>query len=218
MERGRAPHLERSDLGPAADDRPTYAAGMTDDEHVPVIDLSKAPGAGEAWDRSVATMALWMLVEALLVTNPLQVSSGVRARALRAFGAKIGQGAIIRPRVRVKFPWKLEIGARSWIGEGVWFHNQDRIRVGADVVISQEAFLTTGSHRVRIDMGLITRPIVIEDGAWVTSRCVVLGGTRMGRSALARPLTVVRGEVPAGAVVSGPDCVVVGDRFDRAPS
>lgn len=187
---------------------------MSDDERgVPVIDLSKAPGAGEAWNRGIATMALWMVVEALLVTNPLQVSSGIRIRALRAFGATIGSGAIIRPRVRVKFPWKLAIGGRSWIGEGVWFHNQDRITIGADVVISQETFLTTGSHRARVDMGLITKPIVVEDGAWITSRCVVLGGTHVGRSALARPTTVLKGEIAANAVVSGPDCTVIGERF-----
>lgn len=183
------------------------------DRDVPVIDLSKAPGAGEAWDRGIATIALWMLVEAVLVTNPLQVSSGIRRRALRAFGAQIGAGAILRPRIRVKFPWKLEIGERSWIGEGVWFHNQDRIVIGADVVLSQETFLTTGSHRVRTDMGLITRPIRIDDGAWITSRCIVLGGSHVGRSALARPMTVVAGDVPSGVIVSGPDCTVVGQRF-----
>jgi putative colanic acid biosynthesis acetyltransferase WcaF len=62
-------------------------------------------------------------------------------------------------------------------------------------------------------MALITRPIHIEAGVWITSRCVVLGGTRVGRSALARPLTVVSGEIPANAVVSGPDSAVVGTRF-----
>ncbi|WP_375407598.1 acetyltransferase [uncultured Amnibacterium sp.] len=186
---------------------------MSDVDAVPVIDLSKAPGAGEPWDRGIVTMALWMLVEALLVTNSLQVSSGIRIRALRAFGATIGSGVIIRPRVRVKFPWKLEIGDRSWIGEGVWFHNQNRITVGSDVVISQEAFVTTGSHRARTDMGLITKPVVIEDGVWITSRCVVLGGTHVGRSALARPTTVLKGDIAANSVVSGPDCTVVGERF-----
>ncbi len=185
-------------------------------EDVPVIDLSKAPGAGEAWDRPAAVIALWMLAETVLVSNPLQISSSLRVRVLRAFGADIGEGVIMRPRIRVKFPWKLRIGDRSWIGEGVWFHNQDRIEVGDDVVLSQEAFLTTGSHRVRTDMGLITRPVVIEDGAWITTRCVVLGGTRVGRSALAKPMTVVKGHVPPGAVVSGPDCSVVGRRFERS--
>ena len=168
---------------------------MTDAEHPPVIDLSKAPGAGESWDRPRWVLALWLVVEALLVTNSLQISSGLRARALRAFGAEIGRGAILRPRMRVKFPWKLRIGDRSWIGEGVWIHNQDRVEIGSDVVLSQETFITTGSHRHRLDMGLITRPVVIEDGAWITSRCVVLGGTTVGRSALARPTAVLSGSI-----------------------
>lgn len=190
---------------------------MTEERQVPVIDLSKAPGAGEAWGRSRSVLALWLVVELLLVTNPLQISSSLRARALRIFGAQIGRGVILRPRVRVKFPWNLRIGDRSWIGEGAWIHNQDQVDIGADVVLSQDTFVTTGSHRHRTDMGLITRPVVIEDGAWITSRCVVLGGTHVGRSALARPLTVVKGNVPSNAIVSGPDCEIVGPRFPDVP-
>jgi putative colanic acid biosynthesis acetyltransferase WcaF len=180
---------------------------------VPVIDLSRAPGEHQAWDRPKRTVYLWAAVELLLVTNPWQISSSLRVRALRAFGAEIGDGVVFRPRTRVKFPWKLRIGDRSWIGEGVWFHNQDLITVGHDVVLSQETMLTTGSHAHRRDMALITRPIVIEPGAWITSRCLVLGGAHVGRSALARPMTVVAGDVPADAIVSGPDCAVVGSRF-----
>ncbi len=181
-----------------------------------VIDLSKAPGERQAWDRPVWVLAAWLLAERLFVTNSLQISSALRIRVLRAFGATIGEGVLFRPRTRVKFPWKLEIGDRSWIGEGVWFHNQDRVTIGADVVVSQDTFLTTGSHAHRRDMALITRPIVIDDGAWITSRCIVLGGAHVGRSALARPLTVVSGEVPENAVVSGERCEVVGERFPTA--
>ena len=184
-----------------------------DSDAVPVIDLSKAPGERAAWDRPFSTVLLWSVVELLLVTNPWQVSSALRIAALRAFGAEIGRGVIFRPRTRVKFPWKLRIGDRSWIGEGVWFHNQDTITVGSDVVLSQETFLTTGSHSHRRDMALITRPITIADGVWITSRCIVLGGSSVGRSALARPLTVVSGVVAANTVVTGTDCRVVGRRF-----
>ena len=146
-----------------------------------------------AWDRPVWVVYLWGICELLFVTNAWQISSSLRVRVLRAFGAEIGEGVVFRPRTRVKFPWKLHIGDRSWIGEGVWFHNQDHIYIANDVVISQETFLTTGSHAHRRDMALITRPIHIEAGAWITSRCVVLGGARVGRSALARPMTVVSG-------------------------
>jgi putative colanic acid biosynthesis acetyltransferase WcaF len=183
---------------------------------IPIVDLSKAPGERQAWDRPKSTVYIWAVIELLVVTNPWQISSSLRVRTLRMFGAEIGEGVVFRPRTRVKFPWKLRIGDRSWIGEGVWFHNQDFISIGSDVVISQETMLTTGSHAHRRDMALITRPIVIDSGAWITSRCMVLGGAHVGRSALARPMTVIAGEVPAGAIVSGPDGVVVGSRFGES--
>ena len=158
---------------------------------VKVIQLAEAPGEKQAWSRPRIVIALWYLVEYFFVTNALQVSSKVRVLALRAFGAKIGKGVIFRPRTRVKFPWNLTIGDDCWIGEGVWFHNQDKITVGSNVCISQETFLTTGSHRYKTDMGLVTRPIVIEDGVWITSRCVVLGGARVPENFVAAPASVI---------------------------
>lgn len=183
---------------------------------VRVINLAEAPGEKAAWDKPKAQVYLWAIVELLFVTNAWQISSSLRIRALRLFGAEIGEDVIFRPRTRVKFPWKLHIGDRSWIGEGVWFHNQDHVFIGSDVVLSQETFLTTGSHAHRRDMALITRPITIENGAWVTSRAIVLGGAHIGRSALVRPLTVVAGRVAANTIVSGPDAEVVGTRFPES--
>jgi len=188
------------------------------DDPVRVIDLSKAPGEREAWDRPAWVVYLWALCELVFVTNPFQASSQLRVRVLRLFGAKIGDGVIMRPRLRVKFPWKLEVGARSWIGEGVWIHNQDRVKIGSDVVVSQDSFLTTGTHAFRSDMALETKPVVIEDGVWITTRCVVLAGSRIRRSALVLPNTVVRGEVPAGTLFGTPSGQVVGQRFDDRPA
>lgn len=179
-----------------------------------VIDLSRAPGSGEAWDRPRAVVYLWSACELLFVTNPWQISSRLRVAVLRAFGAEISDGVIFRPRTRVKSPWKLHIGERTWIGEGVWFHNQDHIHVGADVVISQETLLTTGSHRVRTDMGLITSPIRIGDGVWITSRCVVLGGSLIGESAVVQPMTVVKGAVRPGQIFGSASAPAeLGERF-----
>jgi len=180
---------------------------------VPVINLLDAPGKGMSWGRSRLVVYSWAVFELLFVYNPWQVSSAVRVLILRLFGAQIGSDVIFRPRTRVKFPWNLEIGDRSWIGEGVWIHNQDRVSIGHDVSISQETMLTTGSHAHRRDMALITRPIRIEPGVWLTSRCIVLGGSHIGRSVLARPMTVVSGIIAENSVVAGPDSSVVGVRF-----
>jgi len=182
-------------------------------DDVPVIDLSQAPGHRASWDRPGWVIGLWRVCELAVVRNPLQPSSRLRAGVLRAFGARIGSGVILRPGMRVHLPWKLRIGDRSWVGEDVWLHNQDQLDIGADVVVSQQTFVTTGSHAHRTDMALETSPVVIEDGVWVTARCTVLAGTRLGRSALVLPASVVSGMVPAGAMVGQARSRVVATRF-----
>lgn len=167
------------------------------------------------WDKPRIIVYLWAVFELVFVTNAWQISSGLRVRVLRLFGADIGNGVVFRPRTRVKFPWKLHVGDRSWIGEGVWFHNQDHIYIGRDSVISQDTFLTTGSHAHRRDMALLTRPIRVGDGVWITSRCVVLGGVNIGRSSLVRPLTVVEGDIPENSVVSTGTANIIGKRFSN---
>lgn len=188
-------------------------APAVSDQDIPVIALRLAPGERASWDRPLPVVLMWSVVELLLVTNPWQISSRLRVWALRRFGAKIGDGVVFRPRTRVRFPWKLEVGEDSWIGEGVWIHNQARVTVGKDVVLSQETFLTTGSHAHRRDMGLVTRPIVIEDGAWVTSRCMVVGGVTVGRSALVHPMSVVTSNLAPNSVSRGNPATTIGSRF-----
>lgn len=191
-------------------------ANALDDTTVRVIDLSRAPGERASWDRPKAVIYLWSVCELLFVTNPWQVSSGLRVRVLRLFGAEIGERVTFRPRTRVKFPWKLHLGDRCWIGEGVWFHNQDHVHVGHDVVISQETFITTGSHAHRRDMALVTKPVTIEPGAWVTTRCVVLGGTTIGKSSVIGPGSVVRGDIPSNSVVESATTLVFQERFSSS--
>jgi putative colanic acid biosynthesis acetyltransferase WcaF len=89
---------------------------------------------------------------------------------LRWFGAKIGEGVVIRGRVNITFPWKLEIGDHVWIGDEVLVLSLDRVVIGSNVCISQRAFLCTGSHDFRkVTFDLITEPIVIGNGCWIAA-------------------------------------------------
>lgn len=183
------------------------------EKEVPVVSLADAPGERTAWGRPPRIVYAWAAVELLLVRNPWQISSRIRVWALRRFGAEIGSGVIFRPETRVKFPWKLTIGDNCWIGEGVWFHNQDEVTLGHDVVISQQTMLTTGSHKHRTDMALVTRPIKVDDGAWITSRCLITGGVTIGRSSRIAPMTVVSADVPPNSEASGQELRLHGERF-----
>jgi putative colanic acid biosynthesis acetyltransferase WcaF len=181
-----------------------------------VIDLSLA-GKGN-YERRVSrfTEALWFIVEACVINNKLMPVSALRVGLLRLFGAKIGPNCRFVHPIRVKAPWNLEVGANSWFGVDAWIYNQAPIRIGANVCISQGAFLTTGSHDYATTMDLHVAPIVIEDGVWIASKCVVQMGVTIGRSALVTPLSVVHRSLEADGIYGGNPAQFIKKRFSQA--
>jgi putative colanic acid biosynthesis acetyltransferase WcaF len=104
---------------------------------------------------------------------------------LRAFGARIGAGVRAKPRLRVKFPWRLQVGARSWIGEGVWIDNLAPVEIGADCCISQGAYLCTGGHDwSKQGFDLLVQPITISDAVWIGAKAIVGPGVTAGPGAV----------------------------------
>jgi putative colanic acid biosynthesis acetyltransferase WcaF len=62
-------------------------------------------------------------------------------------------------------------------------------------------------------MDLRVAPIVIEDGAWIASKCVVQMGVTIGRSALVTPLSVVHRSLAANGVYGGNPARFIKQRF-----
>jgi len=92
---------------------------------------------------------------------------------------------VVKPYVRVKFPWKLSIGDHSWIGERAWIDNLAEVRIGAHCCLSQGAYLCTGNHRWDRDaFDLVTGPICIEDHCWIGARASVAPGVTCGEGAV----------------------------------
>jgi putative colanic acid biosynthesis acetyltransferase WcaF len=129
--------------------------------------------------------SIWLLVSLFLFRLCPFSFSPIKRAVLRAFGAKIGRGVVIKPQVKITFPWKLEIGDFVWLGEECWLLNLDRIIIGSNVCISQRAFLCTGNHNYRLKtFDLIVKPISIEDGAWLGAGCWVGPGVKIGSHAV----------------------------------
>lgn len=177
------------------------------------IDLAQAGPGNFKRTRSRFLEVLWILLEYLVVSNPLQLSSRIRVAALRLFGARIGANVIIRPRLRVKFPWNLEVGDNSWIGEGVWIHNQGLVTIEENVVVSQEAFITTGSHDIYSSMDLVIKPVVIRRGAWITTRSLVLQGVEIGQNTVVTPGSVVSRSLPPEGLYGGNPARFIRERW-----
>jgi putative colanic acid biosynthesis acetyltransferase WcaF len=156
-------------------------------------DLSGFTGAGYDKGRSVPVQALWFAALNLVFVK-WWCPSRLRVLLLRAFGARVGRGVVIRHRARVHWPWKLSVGDHVWIGEDVWMMNLEPLQIGSNTCVSQGARLICGSHDRRsptfeFDNG----PIEIGESVWVAAGCTVLRGAVVGRGAV----------LGAGAVVSG---------------
>ena len=127
-----------------------------------------APG----WKR-----VLWYYISLVFFESSWLPVNGLKTALLRAFGARVGSGVVIKPRVQFKYPWLLSIGAYSWIGEGVWIDNLCRVEIGANACLSQGAYLLTGNHNYKKStFDLMVAGITLEDGVWIGAKAVVCPG------------------------------------------
>lgn len=155
------------------------------------------------------------MVRACVFQSRLPWPSGIKVRLLRLFGARIGSGVVIRSRVNVSFPWRLTIGDHSWIGDEVLILSLADVSIGANVCISQRAFLCTGSHDHRKPtFDLITKPIRIDDGAWIGAIGFVGPGVTVGVGAVCAAGAIVVRDVPPGVIVGGNPAVAIAGSGD----
>jgi putative colanic acid biosynthesis acetyltransferase WcaF len=125
---------------------------------------------------------------------------------------------VIKPRVNVKYPWNVEVGEDSWIGEGVWLDSLGSIVIGHDACISQGAYLCTGNHDwSKASFDLIVKPIVVEDGAWIGATAVVLGGVTVGRCSVVTAGTVVVSNTAPDTIYRGNPARATKMRWGKGP-
>ena len=160
--------------------------------------------------------AAWFFLGLPLLRSNWMPSSGVRIALLRLFGARIGQGVVIKPGVSVKYPWHLVVGNHAWIGERCWIDNLTTVRLGNDVCLSQAVYLCTGNHDWSDpSFGLMVAPIQVNDGAWAGAMSVLTPGTVLGKGAVAGAGSVVSGIVPDFEIHAGNPAVYVKKRVLR---
>lgn len=165
---------------------------------------------------SKARELFWLAVSGICFSTWLPGSSW-RVALLRCFGAKVGAGVVIKPRVVVKFPWKLSIGDYSWIGERVWFDNLAPVSIGCHACISQGVYLCTGSHDWSLSsFDLITKPIEVADQTWLGAFSRVAPGVDVAQGAVLSMGSVATQPLEAWMVYSGHPAIAVRSRKEFA--
>lgn len=131
----------------------------------------------------------------------------------RLCGMKIAPGAWIGIGTKVTKPSKISIGAHTAINEYCHLDGRGGLCIGSNVSISIYSVLLTASHSSRSkDFAYYTKPVVVEDNAWLGVRCVVLEGSHVEHGAIVAANSMLRGIAKADCVYSGVPAAKIGER------
>lgn len=127
------------------------------------------------------------------------------------FGKRVG----ILGDFTVANPANVTIGRDCGINHGVFILGRNRIQIGDRVVLSAGVML--------LDSGLdvngyasadfphhIDSYVIIEDGAWIGARAVILPGVTIGQKSVVGAGSIVTKDVPPFSVVAGNPARIVG--------
>lgn len=180
------------------------------------VDLSRFNNSWYSPGRGVLVRSVWFLVNSLFLRNPLNPFSELKVILLRAFGAKIGAGVVLKPGLNIKYPWHVEISDHSWIGENVWLDSIAPISIGRNACLSQGSYVGTGNHDWGDPaFGLVADKVVIENGAWVGAWAVIGPGVRVGAHSVVTMGAVVTKDTEAFGIYSGNPATFVRHRKIR---
>lgn len=127
----------------------------------------------------------WIILSRVFLESRFIWPSRFKCFLLRLFGAQVGRGVVIKPNVKIKYPWFLDIGDYTWIGEKVWIDNLAAISIGDNCCISQEAYLLTGNHDYKAtEFSLIVAPINVGNGCWIGAKSIVCPGVNIEAGAI----------------------------------
>lgn len=145
-----------------------------------------------------------------LIPRPLYAPRRV---LLSMFGAKVGKQVNIANTAMIYFPWNLEIGDWSAIGEHAYIYNIGKVVIGGKATVSQRAHLCAGSHDFTDpSLPLLTPAISIGDQVWVCADAFVGPGVVVGEGAVVGARAVAAKNVEPWSVVAGNPAQVIKKR------
>lgn len=147
---------------------------------------------------------LWWAVQVTLFSWSPQLFYRWRVFLLRLFGARIGKGVIIRPSVKITYPWKLTIGDYAWVGDDAVLYTLGDIVIGANSVVSQKCYLCTGSHDyLQRHFDITAAPVIIGEKCWLATDVFVAPGVSIGNFTVVGARSSVFASLPENSLCRG---------------
>jgi putative colanic acid biosynthesis acetyltransferase WcaF len=132
---------------------------------------------------------------------------------LRIFGAHVSWSAYIYPSVNIWAPWHLTIDDFGTLARNVTCYNIAPIAIGECAVVSQGAYLCTGSHDYNDPaFALTARPILIGKRAWVCAQGFVGPGVTLGEGSILSAMSVALRDLAPWSIYIGNPAVLLRER------
>lgn len=152
-------------------------------------------------------------VHVLLSIIPDFFSGWVRSRAYRLVGLDVSASAFLMGNLRFRVAGAdryqhLHVGSRARISTDVTINCDDSVTIGDNVTISPYTRIYTSTHEVgpsseRCIPALVTKPVVIEAGAWLALGVIVLPGVTIGHGTVVCAGAVVNTDLPPNSLAGG---------------
>lgn len=149
---------------------------------------------------------------------PPNTFSSLRARLYRKAGVRIAPGAAILGAMDLlgdgDFAARLQIAEGCVVSPRTTFGLDAEIVLEKNVALGPGVSLYTATHAIgfgsrRMNPVVTSKPIRIEEGAWVGLQSIVLAGVTIGRGSVVSAGSVVTQDVPPNTLVMGNPAVVV---------
>jgi maltose O-acetyltransferase len=149
-----------------------------------------------------------------------------RTTAWRVAGAEIGERSRVCGDLHITgdkdWQHKLHIGQHVVISGPCLIDVDAEVTIGNNVRIGHDVMLLTVDHVIGPSgqrcRGTLSAPITIGDGAWISSRAVVLPGVSIGAGAIVAAGAVVTSDVPPDCLVGGVPARVIRQLSEDAPA
>ncbi len=176
-------------------------------------DLSKYNNSWYKPGASLFSRAVWYSVNICFFNSYFPFYS-FKIFLLRLFGAKVGTGVVIKPKVNIKYPWNLSIGNHVWIGENVWLDSLGKLSIGSNCCISQGAMLICGNHNYKKStFDLMIGAILLEEGVWIGAGAMVCSGVTCNSHSVLTAGSVASDMLEPYSIYQGNPAVKIKDRL-----
>lgn len=136
-----------------------------------------------------------------------------RLLILKIFGASIHGRPFVHQRAKIQIPWNLTMFNKSCIGDRANIYSLGEVIIKEKATVAQEAYICTGTHDFsRASMNLVTKPIIIEEHAFIGVRALILPGIIIGEYAVIGAGSLVTKNVDKCSIVAGTPAKVIKKR------